>query len=967
MLSKPAQLFALIAVVTTLLVNVSAYGVTVNQSGAPTAGPTTVKQTPDNPGQKSQTAGVCGDGAGTPCVNLLAPGATVVSGKAASGATIELQMSGKKIASTTALQDGTFAFTVDALSKGTKVEVDQTAPTVVTMGPFTVGATGICDADSAIPCLDRPEAGAKVVTGKATADATIDLKVDGKKVASTTTLKDGTFQFAVDALSQGSKVEADQTSPSTATLGPVTVGQRSGNSAAKPQATGICGDSPTPPCFNQPVSGAKAITGKATATASLDLKLDSKKVASTTALQDGTFQFVVDALGQNVSVEVDQTAPAAVTMGPVSIGTNGICDNTSVKPCLNQPMAGAKTVTGKATSGASIDLKVGGKKIGSTNALKDDTFQFAVDGLTLGAEVEADQTAPSSVTMGPVTTKSNGICSADSGTPCMKQPVAGDKAVSGKAATGASITVKVKQHQEGTTTADTNSNFRFERLDPLEAGAEVEANQTAPTPVTMGPTNVRDNRICGKSTQIPCVDQPEAGATKITGKAKTGASVDVIIDDKKVGTGTGNSDNQFAVSVDALKLGSSVEADQTAPETVAMGPVAVIPSPAASSLYTLGLVGLNATGSSTSGPKAQYFAEFDVISPLHWAGRACWSPLKQNNKIVQDPDGNPVHEDKVYPLAGRCWIWLNPRVASAPETASTALTSVSSASSLTQPIGAQTIGQITQTFEFQAGLEYYVIKPWNGALFGSGHSWAKTSLSLILGGGTLTPFNSISTASEYGLNNNLGKQFNQSVTANPNQNLSQIYPVLAGALCNFGFTGSSTVTCPTPPVTGIKTAAFVFPNRSRFYRDYYGGFRIRTFYFSGSCQTQPNGLAAGPCRSANVYPGTFDVRLGQDETVTGGFLRGVVLTLTGSYPLPGTDGTVRIFGSSYLRLHKNANTTALVMVPSQSFTSLDDPSVVVQQIRPSDQDYYRLGLGVDLVPLIRKWYTASQSTTTTTK
>src|ERR1700722_7581984 len=150
-------------------------------------------------------------------------------------------------------------------------------------------------------------------------------------------------------------------------------------------------------------------------------------------------------------------------------------------------------------------------------------------------------------------------------------------------------------------------------------------------------------------------------------------------------------------------------------------------------MYTLGLVGLNATGTSISGPKAQYFAEFDVISPLHWAGKACWSPLKVDGQIKKDPNGNPIHDDAVYPLAGKCWIWLNPRVASAPQAASTALSSISSAS-LTQGIAGQTIGQITQTFEFQAGLEYYLIKPWNGALFGSNSSWAKTGLSLIVGG-----------------------------------------------------------------------------------------------------------------------------------------------------------------------------------------------------------------------------------------
>jgi hypothetical protein len=65
--------------------------------------------------------------------------------------------------------------------------------------------------------------------------------------------------------------------------------------------------------------------------------------------------------------------------------------------------------------------------------------------------------------------------------------------------------------------------------------------------------------------------------------------------------------------------------------------------------------------------------------------------------------------------------------------------------------------------------------------------------------------------------------------------------------------------------------------------------------------------------------------------------------------------------AAILRLHKNSNATALVLVPSQNFVTLDDPSVVVQPIKPSDQGYYRLGIGVDLMPLIHKWYLASQT------
>jgi hypothetical protein len=466
--------------------------------------------------------------------------------------------------------------------------------------------------------------------------------------------------------------------------------------------------------------------------------------------------------------------------------------------------------------------------------------------------------------------------------------------------------------------------------------------------------------ICSSTATTPCLNQPMTGATTITGKAASGATIEIRVNTDAVGTVKATISGTFEISVNALQATDTIEADQTAPSTVKMGPVKpeAAPTTSTKSLYTLGLVGLNATGTSTSGPKAQYFVEFDVISPLHWAGKRCWSPMKdEKGNLITKPNGEALHDDEVYPLAGRCWLWLVPRIASAPQTTSTVLNSVDSTSSLTQGIGSQTISQITQTFEFQGGLEYYVIKPWNGALFGSGDSWAKTSISAILGGGTVTPFNSISSAPEYSLNNNLGQQFNQDTS------LSQTYPILASALCSYGFTGSTTVTCPVPPASGQKTVAFVFPNRTRFYRDYYSGFRIRTFYFTGACSAAKNGTSKGSCTATDNYPGTFDVRFGQDETVTGGRLRGVVLTLTGSYPLPGTNGAIRVFGSSYLRLHKNQDTTSLVFVPSQSFIALNDPSVVVQPIRRSDQDYYRLGIGVDLIALINKWYSGSQAKT----
>jgi hypothetical protein len=464
------------------------------------------------------------------------------------------------------------------------------------------------------------------------------------------------------------------------------------------------------------------------------------------------------------------------------------------------------------------------------------------------------------------------------------------------------------------------------------------------------PGVLRAQNICGNAAAgLLCLDQPHETETQVTGKVTQnaagaptpGAVVMITVNGAAALPATVNADGTFVLKgLPPLNHFNTVRADQTAPApdggvpAPSTGAVPVIASANAnsdasvgSSLYTLGLAGINVTGSSTSGPSQQYFAEFNLIAPLPWLPLACSS--NSNDDI----------------LSRRCWVWLNPRIASVPTTSSTALSSFNS-SSLITGIGSQSIGGITQSFEFQAGGEFYIAKP--SKTWGLEPSWAKTGISMIFGGGALTPFNSITSAPEFGLNTNLAQQFSQ------NTALATQYPQLAGALCSgYGFTGSTTFTCPTAPSTKPTTVAFVFPNRSRFYRSFYGGFRLRFFYFTGKC------TGANDCQVANIYPGSFDVRFGEDESVTAGHLVPLVMTLTGTFPVPGTKGVVRVFGSSYTRLQRNVNTPALVLVPSTSFLSLDNAQVAVQPIQRSDLDYFRLGVGVDLVALIGKFTSAA--------
>jgi hypothetical protein len=495
--------------------------------------------------------------------------------------------------------------------------------------------------------------------------------------------------------------------------------------------------------------------------------------------------------------------------------------------------------------------------------------------------------------------------------PCLDQPHENDTQAKGEATTNPAAghrtpgATKIKTNDSSPQHAEvlTNGTFHLSALPPV---APTITTQPAAQTVTAGATASFSVSASGTP---PLSYKWQKNSVAISGATSSTYTTPA----------TTTSDNGAQFSVVVSNMAGSVTSSVVT-LTVTAGTTEDVPT-----RFTLGLFGINATGSSSSGPSQQYFAELDLLAPLRWLGPRMCSEATSNDPLLQ-----------------RCWVWLNPRIASVPSTTSTAISSLTS-SALTTSFGNQSIGQITQSFEFQAGAEYYVLKPSSMPFWGAGKSWVKSGASLIFGGGILTPFNSITAAPEFGLSSNLAQQFNQ------NASLPSVYPQLALGLCNYGFTGS---TCPSsPPATKPTTVAFVFPNRSRFYRSVYAGFRLRFFYFNGNCTDSP---ASAGCQEANTYPGTFDLRFGEDESVTGGHLVPLTVTVTGSFPIPGTKGALRVFGSSYLRAYGNRDTTALILVPSTNFTSLDNPAVVVQSIQRTDQDYFRLGIGLDLFPLLSK-------------
>jgi hypothetical protein len=654
-----------------------------------------------------------------------------------------------------------------------------------------------------------------------------------------------------------------------------------------------------------------------------------------------------------------------------------LCDSAPA-PCLDQPKEPDGLITGKAETGAVVVVTVDQAEVGTARGLADGTFKVAVNPLVHGHVVNAGQISPQNVQLGPAEVARVGvICGATSPLPCLTQPSVSGTQITGKAESGATIAVTVDGVFGGAAKALQNQTFTI-YVSMLHAGQKIVTTQTDPEVVIIGPVTPSDptqaakpvakaGTICGPKTTVFCLDQPHEKDVKVsgsvavdagTGKPLSVSSVNVWVDDETPASADVDvTTGKFTKNVTMLSQHDNVHASQAVPGVVApttedVKVVAAVPaktSTTGSSLYALGLVGINATGSSSSGPSQQYFVSFDLAAPLPFLPRRACSDPK-----VGDERNNSADANDDAALSRRCWLWVNPRIASAPAASSTAVSSLSP-TSFPAGISSLNVGQITQTFEVQAGAEYYLRRPSDARYWGPIEPWTRSSLSLIVGGGTVTPFSVTAGATEFGLNGNLAQQFAQ------NPSLETQYPQLAGALCSYGLTSSPpSFVCPATPMTKPTSVAFLLPNRSRFDRDFFGGFRLRYFYSTGDCGSKAK---TDSCTLANTYPGTVDFRFGEDETVTGGKLVPLVMTVTGSFPLPATGGLVRVFGSTYVRLHGNQNTTPLVLIPTSPALSLDNPALVIQQTPRSDQDYFRFGIGVDLVALVAKWAKPASTTT----
>ena len=180
-----------------------------------------------------------------------------------------------------------------------------------------------------------------------------------------------------------------------------------------------------------------------------------------------------------------------------------------------------------------------------------------------------------------------------------------------------------------------------------------------------------------------------------------------------------------------------------------------------------------------------------------------------------------------------------------------------------------------------------------------------------------------------------------------------------------GYNPALTLNTATNPTTclagGYTDIAFANQDRSNFFLKYGAGLRTTYPWTFGSC----NGASGSNCSKAYA---ALDLTLGQDSSVTGGYLRGVVFKLDGTLPIPtGNSSWLYLFGSSYVRLQSNQNLPPLILQTPPTTVTVPSPTVIVLPLRQPNRDYYRIGVGLNISQLWCKAFGSGCSTNTNTQ
>ena len=322
------------------------------------------------------------------------------------------------------------------------------------------------------------------------------------------------------------------------------------------------------------------------------------------------------------------------------------------------------------------------------------------------------------------------------------------------------------------------------------------------------------------------------------------------------------------------------------------------------------------------------------------------------------------------PLGAKLWVYFNPTLSTIPQTGLTVSDLVAPSSIATTAINnnANTdVTKLVQAFNFEQGLEWklWLKPPYMPDAFGriprEGSSANRLGLFLYGGYGIGVPVNgTLNPTTIYDVNADLYALYN----------LPNSIPGTPGYDSTCGLTSSGHKPPPnpncgilgaTPTSTPYKYLALQQVSSLQFFQSYYAGLRLKTFTYNiQPCKNQPAGAGSGnvPLHFCsvpkNIFPGLYDIGIGQDQAITGYKFHGPVLRAQADYSLPFYT-PVHVFGSIRLALNRpQPNNVAQYVLTPDTSVAATSPATYLQPVPPPTRSLYSFGIGIDLIEAIKK-------------
>ncbi len=365
-----------------------------------------------------------------------------------------------------------------------------------------------------------------------------------------------------------------------------------------------------------------------------------------------------------------------------------------------------------------------------------------------------------------------------------------------------------------------------------------------------------------------------------------------------------------------------------------MGPAEVVRGFRYSSLFGSFIAGVEQSGYSSEITNTNFFVSAYL--------RSSYLPLgcQASSKPPSERCPNSLKPPSPVALA----LWGRTRLLSAPQPSTQNIVSV-----LTDPTGQisqSNFSKVGQVIDYTIGPELRIAQR-------DSSDGQTTRISLFAALGATTPLTADSVTLTY---NAPGPNTPECATLvnryppNPSKGIAGLYPGPLGA------DGLQT-TCIINPATkaAYQYVVFTNQNRSNFLGKYGGGLRL-THVYPAKGQGSP-------------YDGTIDLGIGQDQTITGGTFHGAVFKIDGQYPFAyGPMSFIYFFGSASIRLSGNQNYAPLILtVPTGSMTpTVPSATVTVLSTQQPNRDFYRIGIGLNLLDVFSKLKSGPTSSTTPT-